>query len=452
MDHAPTISELIDQQPLSRFQKWTMALCGMVIVLDGFDAQSIGFLAPSMAESLHIPLKTFGPVFGAALFGLMISAMMAGLLADRWGRKWTIVVSTIVFGIFAALTARAATREQLILIRFLTGLGLGGTMSNVASLLTEYTPKRLRSIFVTILFCGMPFGAILAGIVGSLMLPKWGWQSVFYAGGIFPLALSLALIVMLPESVRFLEVCGADQKKIAKIMARISPELGNPELYQSYSREDRRKPMPVKFLFTEGRAPGTILLWIPFFMNLLILYFVVNWLPSLLRQADLPASAGITAIILFSAGGAAGSFVEGYMMDWWGALPVMLAEFVASTVLIVGLAFSTSFVLMMAITLVLGFVVQGAQGALIAVSASFYPTAIRSTGVGWAFGVGRIGSIVGPVLGGLLLTMRWGPREIILAGSIPSLCAVAATLVSIWRQNNSIPRQKENQTIEEQPV
>jgi AAHS family 4-hydroxybenzoate transporter-like MFS transporter len=140
------------------------------------------------------------------------------------------------------------------------------------------------------------------------------------------------------------------------------------------------------------------------------------------------------------------------MMDWLGALPVMLAEFVAATVLIVGLAFSTSFLLMMTITLVLGFVVQGAQGALIAVSASFYPTAIRSTGVGWAFGVGRIGSIVGPVLGGLLLTMRWGPREIILAGAIPSLCAVAATLVSMWRQNNSISRQKENQAIEEQPV
>jgi AAHS family 4-hydroxybenzoate transporter-like MFS transporter len=210
--------------------------------------------------------------------------------------------------------------------------------------------------------------------------------------------------------------------------------------------------MPVKFLFSEGRAAGTVLLWIPFFMNLLIIYFVVNWLPSLLRQADLPSTAGITAIILFSVGGVAGSFTEGYMMNWWGALPVLLAEFVATALLIVALASFSSFALMMAITLVLGFVVEGAQGALIAVSASFYPTAIRSTGVGWAFGVGRIGSIVGPMLGGLLLTMRWGPREIIKAGAIPALCAVVAILVSMWRLNNFAPTQKENQTVEEQPV
>ena len=452
MDRASSISELIDQRPLSRFQKWTMALCGMVIVLDGFDAQSIGFLAPSMADSLHIPVKTFGPVFGAALFGLMISSMLAGLIADRWGRKWPIVASTIAFGIFATLTARAATREQLILMRFLTGLGLGGAMSNVVALLSEYTPKRLISIFVTILFCGMPFGAILAGAVGSVMLPKWGWQSVFYAGGILPLSVSLILIAMLPESVRFLEVCGADHRKIAKAMARISPDLGDPEIYQSFSREDRRKPMPVKYLFTEGRAMGTVLLWIPFFMNLLILYFVVNWLPSLLRQVDLPVSAGITAVILFSAGGVAGSFAEGYMMNQWGAWTVVLAEFLASTALIAGMAYSTSFPLTMLITLVLGFMTQGAQGGLIAISATFYPTAIRSTGVGWAFGVGRVGSVVGPMLGGLMLTLQWSPRQIFMAGSIPALCAASATLLSMWREKNSRVNHKDSKTAEELPA
>jgi len=247
-------------------------------------------------------------------------------------------------------------------------------------------------------------------------------------------------------------VRGADHREIAKIMARISPDLASPELYQSLSREDRRKPMPVKHLFTEGRALGTILLWIPYFMNLLILYFVVSWLPSLLRQVDLPVKAGITAIILFSGGGIVGSFVEGYMMDRWGMFAVMLAEFVVSTLLIVSLAFSTSLLLTMTITLVLGFVVQGAQGGLAAVAANFYPTAIRSTGVGWALGVGRIGSIVGPMLGGLMLTMRWGPREIFLAGSIPALCAAAATLLSMRRQRNFPANQKETEVIEEQAV
>ena len=444
MSRASTVSELIDQRPLSRFQMATMALCGMVIVLDGFDAQSIGFLAPSMAASMHIPVRTFGPVFGAALFGLMISSLTAGLFADRWGRKWPIVLSTISFGIFAALTPNAATLQQLELLRFLTGLGLGGALANVVALLSEYAPKRMLSVAVSILFCGMPLGAILGGLVSWVILPRWGWQSVFYAGGLLPLALSLVLIFVLPESVRFLEVRGANPGKIAKVMARISPELANPDLYARMSREDRRKSMPVISLFTDGRAVGTVLLWIPFFMNLLILYFVVSWLPSLLQQAGAPVSAGITAVVLFSAGGFAGSFAAGYMMDRWGVFAVLLAEFAASALLIAGLAYSQSYLPAMIITFVLGFTVQSAQGALGALAAIFYPTAIRSTGVGWALGVGRVGSIVGPMLGGVMMTLRWGPRQILLAGAIPALCAVAATLLSMRHKRNSLPDEMES--------
>ena len=187
-------------------------------------------------------------------------------------------------------------------------------------------------------------------------------------------------------------------------------------------------------------------------MNLLILYFVVSWLPSLLQQAGAPVSAGITAVVLFSAGGMAGSFLAGYMTDRWGAFAVLLAEFAASTLLIVSLAFSQTFLLTMIITLVLGFAVQSAQGALGALAATFYPTAIRSTGVGWALGVGRIGSIVGPMLGGLMLTLRWGPRQILLAGAIPALCAAAATLLSLLRQRNLPADRKETEVIEELPV
>ena len=449
MNRPATVSELIDQRPLSRFQMATMALCGMVIVLDGFDAQSIGFLAPSMAGSMHIPVRTFGPVFGAALFGLMISSMTAGLFADRWGRKWPIVASTVSFGVFAALTPLATSLSQLELLRFLTGLGLGGALANVVALLSEYAPKRMLSVYVSILFCGMPLGAILGGLVAWMILPRWGWQSVFYAGGILPLAVSFVLILTLPESVRFLEVRGADHRKIAKIMARISPDLASPDLYAGLSREDRRKSMPVIYLFKDGRALGTILLWIPYFMNLLILYFVVSWLPSLLQQAGAPVSAGITAVVLFSAGGLAGSFTAGYMMERWGAFTVLLVEFVASTALIAALAFSQTFALTMAITLVLGFAVQSAQGGLGAVAATFYPTAIRSTGVGWALGVGRIGSIVGPMLGGLMLTLRWGPRQILLAGAIPALCAVAATLLSLLRKKKMPGDRTETEVIEE---
>ena len=448
MERAPTVNEIIDQRPMGRYQLWTMALCGMVIVLDGFDTQSIGFLAPSMAESLHIPIKNFGPIFTAALVGLMISSMLSGPIADRWGRKWPIVTSTLIFGMFAVLTPRCATFNQLVACRLLTGLGLGGALSNSVALMSEYAPKRLLAVIVSMMFCGMPAGAVLATRVSAVMLPRWGWQSVFYAGGVLPLTLALLLITILPESVRYLEVSGADWRKISKILARISPDLAETTLTRSQHQNQRRNA-PVVSLFTEGRTAGTILLWIPFFMNLLMLYFVVFWLPALLRQTGKPVSAGATAVMLFSVGGIAGSFIEGTFMNRWGAFPVLLTEFLCTTFLIASLAYSNSFPLMMSITFVLGFVVQGAQGGLSAVAATFYPIPIRSTGIGWCLGVGRIGSIVGPILGGMMLKLDWTPREILLAGSIPALCAAAATFLSLRLRGNE-PAKQQNTGIAEE--
>jgi len=179
------------------------------------------------------------------------------------------------------------------------------------------------------------------------------------------------------------------------------------------------------------------------------LYFVVFWLPALLRQTGKPVSAGATAIMLFSVGGIAGSFIEGNLMNRWGAFTVLLTEFLCTTLLIAALAFSNSFPLMMAITFVLGFVVQGAQGGLSAVAATFYPISIRSTGIGWCLGIGRIGSIVGPILGGVMLKLDWSPREILLAGSIPALCAAAATLLSLLLRSN-LPADQHQAGIAEQ--
>ena len=255
---------------------------------------------------------------------------------------------------------------------------------------------------------------------------------------------------MNPESVRYLEVSGANQRKISNILARISPELRDAPISRSEQQDQRRKA-PVINLFTEGRAAGPILLWIPFFMNLLMLYLIVFWLPALLRQTGRPVTAGITAILLFSVGGIAGSFVEGGFMNRWGAFPVLLTEFLCTTLLIASLAYSSSFPLMMAITFVLGFVVQGAQGGLSAVAATFYPISIRSTGIGWCLGVGRIGSIVGPILGGMMLKLDWSPREILLVGSIPALCAAAATFASL-RLGTNMPAEKKETAIAEEPA
>jgi AAHS family 4-hydroxybenzoate transporter-like MFS transporter len=282
------------------------------------------------------------------------------------------------------------------------------------------------------LFAGMPMGAMVASLASTEMIPLWGWRSVFYLGGILPLVVAVLLVKALPESVRFLTVRRSDPRKIRAILARISTELAEQPMNLEVSREHARSGgLPVKELFTEGRAAGTVLLWVPFFMNLLILYFIVSWLPGLLHEVSMPASAGVMAVFFFSLGGVMGALAEGRLMNSFGVQPILVVEFGVSVLLIAGLAFSgTSYSLLMGLTFVLGFTVQGAQAGINALAAAFYPTHMRSTGVGWALGIGRIGSIVGPVLGGLLLSWQWTPRQILLAGMVPAACAAAAVLLS----------------------
>jgi AAHS family 4-hydroxybenzoate transporter-like MFS transporter len=420
---ALTVSNLIDQRPMSAFQVWTVLLCGFVLVLDGFDAQVIGFLTPSIARSTGIPVRTFGPILSASLAGLMVAAMATGPIADRWGRKWPVIISAFSFGIFSLLTARAITFNELLILRFLTGLGLGAAMPNVVALASEYIPRRKLSLFVTLLFIGMPLGSVICGLVSSAMLPTWGWQSVFYVGGIVPLAISVGLIAVLPESVQFLAVRGKDSQRMRKILTRISPELANAQIdFASVSSERTRKGMPVKYLFTDGRAMGTVLLWLPNFMNLLLLYFLRSWLPALLTEAGLSISAGVTATTFLSFGGIVGCLAEGPMMNASGAYVTLLSEFGLSGLFVGALALITrSLPLVSVVAFTLGFLITGAQAGLNALAASFYPTSIRSTGVGWALGVGRIGSIVGPLVAGMLLSNGWKPKDILLAGAVAGI-------------------------------
>jgi AAHS family 4-hydroxybenzoate transporter-like MFS transporter len=391
---------------MSPRQVRTIVLCAVVIVLDGFDTQCMGFLVPVIAENLHIPLPAFGPVLSAALVGLMIAAMASGPIADRWGRRWVVIVSVTIFAIFALLTARARTLQELVLLRFLTGLGLGGAMPNAVALTSEHTPKRLQAIVIGAIFTGMPAGAVVASQAAAFMIPRWGWRSVFVLGGALPLALAILLIALLPESLEWIDA-------------------------RTRGRAAARQAVPVRDLFTEGRAAGTLLLWIPFFMNLLILYFVLSWLPSLLRQSGLPIAAGVQAVAAFSVGGMIGTLTQGHIMRAAGTRTALVVEFALCILLIPSLASTASaLAAMLATVFVLGVCVQGAQAGLNALAAMFYPTAIRATGIGWALGVGRVGSIVGPSVGGLLLSLQWTPDRIFMAGAAPAMCAAAAILAA----------------------
>jgi len=419
------VSEIIDRRPMGPFQIWTVVLGGLVLVLDGFDGQTINFLTPSIAESTKIPVHSFGPILSASLIGLMIAALTTGPIADRWGRKWPVILSTLSFAVFSLLSAHANTRGGFLVLRFLTGLGLGGAMPNVVALASEYVPRRLLAVVISILFVGMPLGGTISGFTARAMVPIWGWRSVFLVGGVLPLAIALLLIAVLPESIQFLAMRRNASTRASKILARMMPDLAQPGVNIVVAPPAKEhKGVPVKHLFTEGRAAGTILLWIPYFMNLLLIYFLSSWLPSLLRESGMSVKAGVTATAFLNFGGVFGCLIEGYLLRRLGAFLVLILEYALAGLLIACIALlHVPFSVLVAMTFGTGLTIIGAQGGLNALAARFYPVSVRSTGVGWALGIGRIGSIVGPLLVGMFLEIGWNTRDILLFASAVAILA-----------------------------
>lgn len=438
--HESLVGDVIDARPMSALQRFTVALCMLVAVLDGFDTQTIGFLAPAISADLHIPLHQFGPVFTAGLVGLMMGAVVCGTLADRYGRKKILIASTLAFGAFALLTAYATTLPQLLVVRFLTGVGLGGAMPNIVAIASEFSPRRLARISVTLLFCGMPAGAVLGGLVSAALLPRFGWHAVFYVGGGLPLIIAAALAAWMPESVRYLICRGDANLRVNAIMRRIAPDLdSNAVAFVDTVRAPGGAT--IRQLFTDGRAPTTILLWIPYFLNLMVLYFSISWLPAVLVLNGQNVSIGIEAITAFSVGGIIGSIAQGKLMNRFGVTPVLFTEFIlymAFVAMLVLLPLDSALIL--ACTLGAGCAVQGAQAGLNSLAAEIYPVSMRATGVGCALSVGRIGSILGPIAGTLMLAQHWNARQIFLSGLVPGAIAALALLSgALLQQRTRIP-------------
>ncbi|GAC1505932.1 MAG: hypothetical protein NVS2B1_15600 [Bradyrhizobium sp.] len=294
-DGAIDVADFIDQQPVGAFQIKLLATCASVLFLDGFDTQAIGYVAPALAKEWGLTKGALGPVFSAGLFGLMIGALVFGPLADRIGRKKIIILSTLAFGIGSLATAFVQDVNALLAIRFLTGLGLGGAMPNAVAMTSEFNPRRRRATMVMIMFCGFSVGAALGGLLAAALIPQFGWRSVFVVGGVAPLLLVPILSLRLPESVRFLALTGRAHQRVAELLATINPNAAFAPGTQFVIHEPELRGIPVQHLLRDGRAPVTLLLWVVFFMSLLDLYFLSNWLPTVLN--DLGASVSSAAAI-----------------------------------------------------------------------------------------------------------------------------------------------------------
>ena len=428
MASATTINvpDLIDEQKVGSFQIRILILCALAALLDGFAAQMIGYLAPSIAREMRLSPAALTPIFAWGLFGLMLGALIFGPVADRFGRKPVIVLCTLFYGLITLATAKADSGASLAILRLLAGLGFGGVMPNAIALTAEYSPHRRRGTMVTVMFCGFPVGASIAGFVTVPILNAFSWRGVFLLAGAMPLILVPVLAALLPESIRHLVIHGGDNRRVGQLLARVSPQLAFDPATNFVVREERAPGIPVVHLFRQGRAIATMLVWIGFFMSLIDIYFLTSWLPTVFHNAGITLSLAVIATALFQGGGVVASLALGYFVDRFGAFRSLSLTFFLGAVCVALLGYSHAISAIMIVTFFAGAGIIGGQTGANALAAAFYPTYIRSTGVGWALGVGRVGSIVGPIFGGIMLSMHLPLTTIFLAGALPSLIGSAA--------------------------
>lgn len=422
------INTVIRGARLNRTHVLIVGLCTTVALFDGFDTQLIAYAGPLIVRQFQIPFSALGTLFGTSMIGLTIGALCLPILADHFGRKPLILIATALFGLFSILTANVHSFAALLVLRVLTGFGLGAALPNVVALVSEYAPGGMR-VLVNITLGGFGAGALLAGAVASGLLPLYGWQAIFYVGGAIPLLALVPLAIWLPESLPFLTLKAASAPRIAAILKRLDPSRDFGAAPHFTVREEKLAGFTVGHLFKDGRAATTALLWVAQFMNLLVLLFMLNWTPSLLREAGLSLQASIWTTVGFSVGGVFGAILVGRLMDLGNPFIVLSTTLAGTAGCIALVAHSISDPLILPVAVgITGFGVAGSQNSLNTVSGMLYPTAIRSTGVGWSMGIGRIGSIIGPTLGGVFVAAHWDVPMIIMVQTLPTLVAAICVL------------------------
>ena len=430
MAEALDLPSWIEQQKVSRIQILVMALMTLTTAVDGFDAQMIGYVAPAVIRQFKVAPPEFTPVFAIGLAGLLVGCLIVAPLGDWIGRRRILLGSCIFFGVTSVLTAWAGSLQALMILRFLTGLGLGGSMPNAIAMTAEYFPSRNRAFTTMAMFCGFPLGATLGGFLAAGLIAQFGWPSVFVAGGVLPLILALFVAVLLPESFRYLVLKKNSAAQIRRLLLRINPAAVFPEATTFVVHEEQAAGITVKHLFREGRALGTMLLWVIFFCSLLDIFFLSSWLPTVLHDAGLSISASVVETALFQGGGVVAGLTLGLVIDRAGFLKVLAPVYIGAGLAIAAIGFvGTSLGAIMLVSFLSGAFVIGGQNSMNVLAAVFYPTYIRSTGVGWALGIGRLGSIVGPIVGGVLLQMQWDRTSLFVVAAVPAFVAAVSALV-----------------------
>lgn len=429
---ATPVGALIDGRAIGSLQWRTFVLAAMSLFLDGYDTQSVAYVAPVISKSWGLPTGTFGTVFAAALIGSAIGSFVLAPLADRVGRKRVMVWATVAIGCFTMLSAWAESLRVLELLRFLTGLGLGATVPNALAHIAEYAPVRRRASVIAITFCALAAGAASGAVAATALVPPYGWAAVFVAGGIATWALCPLLQFLLPESLQYLVIRDPSGREALTIVRQLGGRA-EPEQVRSLAgiaASEEGSHASAALLFRDGRTIVTVTYGLLAFLTLLTLYLLTSWLPTLIRVMgfSLRQASGWTAV--FQLGGIVGTVGLGLLADRVDPMRLVVVTYGIAVAAILCIAAVSDPMVIMLAAFAAGFTVVGAMSCNNAVLVGLYPVEVRSTALGWNLTIGRIGSIAGPVIAGLLLLTHVNARGVLIAAAVPVACAAVLLKVA----------------------
>jgi AAHS family 4-hydroxybenzoate transporter-like MFS transporter len=424
------VQQFLNGHRFSNFQWMIFALCFIIVLLDGFDTAAIGFIAPSLIKEWGVTRPALAPVLSAALFGLAAGALSSGPLADRIGRKNVLTGAVLLFGAACVWSGFAGSLGELTVLRFITGLGLGAAMPNAVTLMSEYCPDQRRATLTNAMFCGFPLGAAFGGFLAAWMIPHWGWRSVLLLGGAAPLLLAVLMLVLLPESVRYMVAKGYPAERIRAALARISDSVaGAQSFFMTENGLTTNAKSGIGVVLSKTYLAGSLMLWIAYFMGLVIFYALINWMPVLFKDAGIEPQTATLIAALFPLGGV-GAIFFGWLMDRFNANLIIAFGYALTAVCVYAIGQSIGSVGMLMVTVFVGGTIMNtAQSSMPALAAAFYPTAGRATGVAWMLGIGRFGGIAGSFLVAELTRRQLGFGQIFTMVAVAGLIAMAALVI-----------------------
>ena len=436
------VSRFLDERGLTSFHIALMAWTVMLALIDGYDIAAIAVASPHLIRDWHLANRSaLGPVLSASLIGILFGSAIFGWIGDRYGRKVALISSNLLFGAFTWIAAYATNLDQMFWLRLIAGLGIGGVIPNVVAINAESAPRRLRATLALVTVGCVPLGGAFPGIVADIWGPTHGWQIIFLIGGIVPVVVALAAIFGLAESIKFMTLHESHRGRLVRLMKTLKPDFVVPPNAKFVIEDEHQFPgfNPV-YLFREGLAVITPLLWLLFALNLMGFFFLLSWTPTLLVAAKLPLSTAGLAISSLQVGGTVGALLMARWFERHQFLAISLVFLISVPVVAaIGYAGVSSVPALMIVTFFAGFCVLGVQTGINVVGALVYPTSLRANGSGWELGIGRIGSIVGPLVGALFVGMP--VQHLYIWSSLPFLAGAIVCFI-IHRLNQARLRER----------